>query len=510
MLASRKITQVCLRNQCTLSTIPPVASSAKSQSNLKRHNFDLPLSNAGLVKTDFQTRRQALAEKLAEANPVLGKASIDKPQRQHLVVIPSAQRRYMVDKIPYLFRQSTVFRYLTGSLSHNSALVLKFDGSLNLVTSTLVLPEIDPREAKWEGPQMRADEACDIFGIDQAIHMDELPSFLHSQIVQSAKNLVLWYDYLNPTHANVHRILMRFVEGSNVVNQPVQSPKQAVHQLQLIKSPREIQAMRQTCKIGAETIMETIRSSRAFQSETQIFAKLDYESRMRGADFLSFPPVVAEGDHDNTIHYTSYSKLPMDEDNLMLVDCGSDYGGYCSDITRTWPISGKFNPCQKLVYQAVLDIQDKIIQELNHGNAAKQTIDNLYRKMQSVMGQHLADIGLVSQDVARDPLKLAAACNEFCPHHVSHYLGMDVHDTALVSRNIPLQEGMVITVEPGIYIPRHPAATSKYLSRVPEEFRGMGVRIEDDVLITRHPHCEVLSQACPKNLEDIEELVGAQ
>lgn len=323
----------------TMSSIPPrVKGNNEQVSNARKLSFNLRASNAGLVQNEFQARRYALAEKLATHSPILGLPDESKwVGREHLVIIPSAQRRYMVDKIPYIFRQATDFRYLTGSLSHNSAIVLRFNGSLELVTSTLLLPESDPREERWEGPQMKPDEACDIFGVDQAIHMDDLHNFLHSQISKSAKNLILWYDYLNPTHTTVHGILMRFVEGSNVVAQPavhVQSPRQAVQQLRLIKSPREIEAMRKTAHIGAEAISETIRSTSMHLSETQIFAKLDYECRMRDADFLAYPPVVAAGDNSNIIHYTRYTTANFDRNDLILVDCGCDFGGYASDITR--------------------------------------------------------------------------------------------------------------------------------------------------------------------------------
>ena len=164
-----------------------------------------------------------------------------------------------------------------------------------------------------------------------------------------------------------------------------------------------------------------------------------------------------------------------------------------------------------MIYEAVLDIQEQLIACLTL-DAGKESVDKLYKKMQAILGEKLTELGLVSQEVANDPAKLNAACTEFCPHHVSHYLGMDVHDTSLISRNLPLEEGMVITVEPGIYIPLKSPLMSKYLSQVPPHFRGIGVRIEDDVLITKTNKnqltCEVLSQACPKSVDGIEALVN--
>ena len=308
---------------------------------------------------------------------------------------------------------------------------------------------------------------------------------------------------------------MRLIEGSQFVNQPVQSPRMAVQRQRLIKSPKEIVAMRKACQISAEAINSTMSTTLEHNSETKLFAKLDYESRVRGADFLAYPPVVASGNNANIIHYTRYSKNKFDrfDQQLVLVDCGCDVGGYVSDITRTWPLSGKFSPHQKLIYEVVLDIQQRLLSSLSE-NAATLTIDQLYRKMQALIGEHLLNLGLIPQELAHDEFRLSEASGEFCPHHVSHYLGLDVHDTSLISRNIPLEEGMVITVEPGIYIPKNPTGSAnRYLSKVPSNFRGIGVRIEDDILITRKGKdlsCEILSSGTPRQISDIEELVNSQ
>ena len=179
---------------------------------------------------------------------------------------------------------------------------------------------------------------------------------------------------------------MRLIEGSQFVNQPVQSPRMAVQRQRLIKSPKEIEAMRKACQISAEAINSTMSTSLEHDAETKLFAKLDYESRVRGADFLAYPPVVACGNNANIIHYTRYSKNKLDPklDQLVLVDCGCDVGGYVSDITRTWPLSGKFSPHQKLIYEVVLDIQQRLLTSLSE-NASKLTVDQLYRLVKRLL-----------------------------------------------------------------------------------------------------------------------------
>lgn len=443
-----------------MSSSPPI----DIQSVSKQQEVVIP-RNGGITRSEFQKRRQALAKALT------GHSSAYEPgDREHLVIIPSAQRRYMVDKIPYFpFRQATDFRYLTGSLSHDSGVLMMFDDKMNEMNSILLVPNVDPRDERWEGPSMQADEACDLYGVDKAIFMDELPGVLSNW--RHTKNLSLWYDYLNPSHQNVHRVVMQFMEGLDTRSQTFHSPRQHLHQLRLRKSPREIKATRQSAHIAATSIAEAIKTSRYHDSETKICAKLDYECRIRGADFLSYPPVVAAGENANIIHYTQYSDNPIAEGDLILVDCGCDFGGYTSDITRTWPLSGQFSQPQKLIYEAVLDVQESLIRKVAV-DAGGETVDRLYKEMLTLLGEKLIDIGLIPRKIASDKIEVDAATREFCPHHVTHYLGLDVHDTALISRNIALEENMVITVEPGIYIPKR--ARSKYLSKVPDIFKGIG------------------------------------
>ena len=154
----------------------------------------------GIDRTEFQQRRSTLAHHLASQASLLAsethtnsfatKTVPSDKAKNHLVIIPSSQKKYMVDKIPFWpFRQATDFRYLTGSKSHNSALVLRFEGSLESVTSTLLIPDVNPREEIWEGPQIKPDEACDIFGVDHCLHMEALPLFLHNQIMHCQKNI---------------------------------------------------------------------------------------------------------------------------------------------------------------------------------------------------------------------------------------------------------------------------------------------------------------------------------
>lgn len=178
------------------------------------------------------------------------------------------------------------------------------------------------------------------------------------------------------------------------------------------------------------------------------------------------------------------------------MDAGCELNGYSSDITRTWPNSGRFSSAQKVVYEIVLDVQQRLLDMIEENLDSRPSLDGLYLSMQKMLGKHLVNEGIISKEL--NETEIIGKVSELCPHHVGHYLGMDVHDTALISRATALQKGMVITVEPGLYI-------AEDNGDVPYEFRGIGVRIEDDVLIT-DTGCNILSFACPKTVADIENL----
>ena len=296
---------------------------------------------------------------------------------------------------------------------------------------------------------------------------------------------MIWYDDKN-SDQNFDKIL-----GT----EKTENPTKFVHNLRLIKSPAEINLMRKTCEIASSAINHTMKTSKPGISEHQIFAEVDYQCRMNGASFLAYPPVVAGGKNATTIHYINNSQT-VHEGEMVLMDAGCEYGGYSSDITRTWPISGTFSDPQRILYEVVLALQKDLINTLL--NAGGLTLDELFDTMCFRLGVYLQEVHLLPKNLTG--YDLARAAYKFCPHHVSHYLGMDVHDTPLVSRSNKLVPGIICTVEPGIYIPEN-------CQDVPEEFRGIGLRIEDDVLINEDMQVEVLTQSCVKEFNELEELI---
>ncbi|XP_022905515.1 xaa-Pro aminopeptidase 3 [Onthophagus taurus] len=438
----------------------------------------------GIQMTEFQDRRRKLMETILQYTEDSRKTS-----DRHIVIIPSAVKQYMSDKIPYVFRQNTDFLYLTGCLEPDSCLVLT-SAQNSKFTSTLFVRTKDNHSEVWDGPRTGPEEAVNLFGVDQALPTTELENFVGCSM-KSNKSVMVWYDVVNVVQPSVHKILTSNYRGN--VNKIWEAPKEFLHKLRLIKSPAEIQLMRKSCEIASRGISETISASKPGSTEHDLYASVDYHCRINGAEYLAYPPVVAGGSRATIIHYINNNQV-LNHQDLVLMDAGCEYHGYASDITRTWPVGGAFTNAQKILYEIVLDVQTELI-ELCY---RFPTLDKLFDIMCSLLGRKLSLAGLIPQNSSN--YELSRIAFQFCPHHVSHYLGMDVHDTPSIPRSIKIEPGMVVTVEPGIYIPEQ--------AKVPDEFKGIGIRIEDDVLITENGP-EILSKNCPKSLTDIT-LLAAQ
>lgn len=436
----------------------------------------------GISREEFSERRHKLMESLGK-----------KEGKHHVVILPATPKRYMIDKIPYLYRQDTDMLYMSGCLEPDCVLVLHTLQGRNAPThkSVMFTPQHEPCQELWDGPRTGPSDAPDVWGVDAGLPLNELTRYLGS-LESDLNSPTLWYHSQHAPNPDIHRQLKGWLLGGRQGG--MESPKSHIHALRVIKSPAEIELMRRTCRISGESIAATMRATRAPVMEHQLFATVDYQSRMRGGDYLAYPPVVAGGPRANIIHYINNNQI-INPGEMVLMDAGSEFRGYSGDVTRTWPVSGEFTPAQRDVYEAVLEVQQIVI------NACIQhpTFDQLFSIMCAKLGKVLQELCVLPSSFSEGELMRAAY--GFCPHHVSHYLGMDVHDTPLVPRNRPLKPGSIITVEPGIYISEN---NTTVLSR----YLGMGIRLEDDILITEDG-IEVLSNSCPKHPDEIEAIVGA-
>lgn len=276
-------------------------------------------------------------------------------------------------------------------------------------------------------------------------------------------------------------------------NISINDPAKYFHELRLVKSAAEQAVMKEASRIGSEAFRETMKWSRHTRKESDLAARMEYECRLRGAAGLAYVPVVAGDDRGNIIHYVRNDRLITGNSPLVLVDAGAKVHHYCNDITRTWPLTGRFTAAQKEIYEAVLRIQLQCIK------AAQQW--KSYPEMSLETLNELANLLFVDELGRLGFNKPERLVHRVFPHSIGHYLGLDLHDCPSVSYGEPLRAGMVITIEPGLYIPADPL--------YPDRYHGIAVRIEDDILITEDG-CQVMTDLVPKHTEEIEDLLNSK
>ncbi|XP_051015994.1 xaa-Pro aminopeptidase 3 [Acomys russatus] len=433
----------------------------------------------GLSQVEYALRRHKLMA-------LIHKEAQGHSGAEHTVVVLSNPTYYMSNDIPYTFHQDNNFLYLCGFQEPDSILVLQsFPGKqLPSHKAMLFVPRRDPGRELWDGPRSGTDGAVALTGVDEAYTLEE---FQHLVPKLKAETNMVWYDWMKPSHARLHSDYMQqLTEAKARSKNKVRSVQQLIQRLRLVKSPAEIKRMQVAGKLTSEAFIETMFASKAPVGEAFLYAKFEFECRARGADILAYPPVVAGGNRSNTLHYVKNNQLVKDGE-MVLLDGGCESSCYVSDITRTWPVNGRFTAPQAELYEAVLEVQRACLTLCSPGTS----LENIYSMMLTLIGQKLKDLGIGKENAFK-------AARKYCPHHVGHYLGMDVHDTPDMPRSLPLQPGMVITIEPGVYIPEDDRDA-------PEQFRGLGVRIEDDVVVTQDSPL-ILSADCPKEMNDIEQI----
>ncbi|XP_060664287.1 xaa-Pro aminopeptidase 3 [Drosophila nasuta] len=443
----------------------------------------------GVELREFQLRRTSLMQGLKAYAESFGDEFNGRASKSHMLVIGAAAKKYMSGKIPYVFRQSSDFYYLTGCLEPDAILMMTIDDA-SQVQSTLFMRPKDPHAELWDGPRTGPEYAVPLFGVQQSYPIDSFAQLAAKSVAHLKPHL--WFDLKHSELPQLNDAMLQLCNSERARLLPAYS---FVENMRLLKSPAEMQLMRRTCEIASLAFNEVMAETRPGQSEHQLYASIDFKCRMRNASYLAYPPVVAAGKNATVIHYVNNTQL-MQPKELLLMDAGCEYGGYTSDITRTWPVSGEFTDAQRTLYDMMEQLQKETIELIMQPGG--ESLDQLFETTCFKLGKYLQEIGLVSKHLS-DYKELASQGYKFCPHHVSHYLGMDVHDTPHVPRNTRLMPGMVFTVEPGIYI-------DEQRTDVPPEFRGIGIRIEDDILINEQGQVEVLTAKCLKERRALENL----
>ncbi|XP_033111853.1 xaa-Pro aminopeptidase 3-like [Anneissia japonica] len=441
----------------------------------------------GISRSEFKQRRNALMTSIS-------RSASGSESKHHIVVVLSSEKKFMTDEIPYPFRQSTNFLYLSGFQEPDSALVLEsLPGKvLQHHKSVLFVPDRDPDRELWDGPRAGTEGAKRFLCVDETYSINEFSKALENY--SRLDDVTIWYDVFKNVHPNLHdKVISGLINPSRRKGNSISILEHSMHSLRVLKSDAEIRLLRESASIAARSFVKVMKASYPGIREAELYAKIDFECRVAGAEFLAYPPVVAGGNRANILHYINNNQV-VNDNELVLMDAGCEYHGYASDVTRTWPVNGRYTTPQGELYELVLRIQKNCIHMCREG----ATLDQAYHQMLTWIGEGLQHLGIISDKLNHMELYKVAKC--YCPHHLGHYLGMDTHDTTKVSRSNQLQPGMVVTIEPGIYIPEHD-------SSAPERYRGIGIRIEDDVLIT-DSKAEVLSDECPKEIAEIEAIVN--
>lgn len=499
----------------------------------------------GLTKREFEDRRINYVRHLTSyQNSYMNAKKLSLQNTSNFIaIIPSGSTTYLAPDVPHMFKQNGDFLYLTGFKEPNSVLVISrtsydhsSDDDLTLFKSALFVKERNERTELWEGPCSGPENTPKLTGIEKAYSSSELKSYLQSLLKETTKSssmVPLWryptQDVQKESGPNCNNQLVedtldefisdnetRLVDMSqqDSVNGSIaasyfNSSRYFAQLCRVHKSKAEIDIMRKACEISGEAFVNAMQVSHPLVNEHLLHARFDFDCKVRGAERLAYIPVIAGGNRATTLHYIRNNQI-VDTKDLLLLDGGCEYRDYAADITRTWPVSGRFSDAQKDLYEACLNTQLKCIEHCVPGI----TLQQLYYIMMNKLGDELNKLDLIDKEMYsrvekqqnkgqpgdRLPMDYMRALSQFCPHDVGHYLGLDVHDSPEVAKTLALKEGSVITVEPGIYI----NANNK---SVPNKYRGIGIRIEDDVVITS-TGCEVLSRSTPKTIQQIETLLS--
>jgi Xaa-Pro aminopeptidase len=413
-----------------------------------------------------------------------------------VAIVPTAPERTRNRDAHYLYRYDSYFYHLTG-FTEPQAVVVIVAG--HKARSLLFCREKNEEREIWDGFRFGPAAAKELFAFDEAYCMDELDKRMPDLLADQPAA----YAHLGADSAWDSRVLGWLNEVRARARTGVSAPRDItdVHtlldDLRLVKDDDELATMRRAAAISTGAHVRAMRAVRAGIAEYQIEAELLHEFRRHGAQSPAYTSIVASGANACVLHYVSNDATLKDGD-LILIDAGCELDGYASDITRTFPVNGRFSAPQKAVYELVLAAQAAAINEVKAGNSWNAPHDAAVK----VLAQGFIDLKLLSGTLAEALEK--ETYRKFYMHRTGHWLGLDVHDAGDYKRDglwRTLRPGMVLTVEPGCYI--RPA------EGVPAEFANIGVRIEDDVVVTR-AGCEILTLAAPKAVSDIEALMASR
>ncbi len=414
-----------------------------------------------------------------------------------MAILPTAAEKIRNRDVHYPFRPDSDFYYMTGFSEPDAVMVLLREKSKSRFI--LFCRQRDRLREIWDGHRFGPEGAIEEFGADEAYEIDQL----HEKIGEWMSSVDQIY-YTLGQNLEFDQVLTQRAEllrnqSRSGVNEPSQfiSLSQVIHQLRLVKSASEIKLMQTAASISAEAHIQAMQGCQPDMNEYEIDAELIHCFMKHGSRSAAYPSIVAGGKNACILHYIENNQ-PLNNGDLLLIDAGAEYENYASDITRTFPVNGKFSKEQRALYDVVLEAQLAAIKKVKPGASYNAHHDAAVR----VLTKGLIKLGLLKGDYKQ--LIKDGAYKEFYMHRTGHWLGMDVHDVGAYKQGaqwIKLRPGMVLTVEPGLYV-------SPDCRKVAKRWRGIGIRIEDDVVVTRNGN-KILSAAAPKHADNIEAIMQA-
>jgi Xaa-Pro aminopeptidase len=420
-----------------------------------------------------------------------------------IAIIPAAHEATRSYDTEYKFRQDSDFMYLTGFPEPDAIAVVE---PRSKKPYTLFVRPRDPEMETWFGRREGVDGAVKNYKADRAVPVDKFGAELGRLLDGHDK---LYYRFgvdekldlqiLEYLSAQRQRRLKTAYPPHTIVD-----PTILIHEMRLHKTPDEVELMQKAATISAEAHILAMKKTRPGMNEFQIESLIEAYMRGHGASGVAYNSIVGGGENATILHYVENNR-PLNDGDLLLVDAGAEYQGYAADITRTFPVNGKFSKAQREIYDVVLDVQLQCIEATKTGNTVKARQEFSIE----LLTEGMKKLGLLTGKT-KDLIKKKSYMKYYM-HGVGHYLGLDVHDagryftdqTAKNSR--PFEPGMVLTVEPGLYIPPNDKSA-------PSKYRGIGVRIEDDVLVTKEGNLNLTAKVTkdPDEIEAIMQKAGSQ
>jgi len=434
-----------------------------------------------ISKTEYARRRKNLMA-LMEPNSI--------------AIIPSAAEQVRSRDTHYSFRQDSDFYYLCGFVEPAAVLVLlpgRRHGQF-----VMFCRERDPTMELWHGYRAGPEGACAQYAADDAFPIGDIDEILPGLLEGSER---VYYsmgrspDFDSQIMGWVNSLRSKQATGA-VPPGELTDLDHMLHEQRLLKSAAELRVLRKAGAITARAHQQVMRNCRPGMYEYELEAQLQYSFASAGARHAAYPSIVGSGENGCILHYVENSGKMRDGD-LVLIDAGCELECYASDVTRTFPVNGRFSGEQRALYELVLKAQQAAIAQIKPGNHWNQPHDTSVR----VITEGLVKLGLLKGKVSN--LIKREAYRSFYMHRVGHWMGLDVHDVGdyrVAGEWRVLEPGMVLTVEPGIYVSPHD-------TKVAKKWRGIGIRIEDDVVVT-DSGCEVLTSSLPKTVEEIEALMA--